>query len=388
MNNSVIPGNTRTIPFEDGLVVVRFPYPCLFLLNATARYVWDCFSDGQNVEQAALALSVACEIPLEITRRDVAAAVALWHQQGLLGPLLTNHPEIKFISKRSPESSTVGTAILPPTGIRRDYRFMGKSISLFYEDSDLENAVHPRFDGLASAQEGASSVSIEIFREGPECIISQHGREPIHCASPPDAGYRLFYEITGVGHDGLELAAWLHGGVMSRAGATVLLIGHERSGKSTMNAALLHVGFECYGDDRILLERGSMRPAASPNAIGLKRGSWPVLRERFPQLDSLPICPIAQQEVRFLPAPPVAHKLAPPVRAVLFPKYHPAAQSELQRLAPVEALQRMIEAYAWVSSEIGDVEKFLHWVQSVPCYALPFSCLDRAVELVCQLENA
>ena len=82
-----IPEDAHSFPFEDSLVVARPPIPGLFLLNPTARVVWEYLRDGLDLEQAAGELSAAAGVALEVVRHDIHASVAEWEQQGLLGPV-------------------------------------------------------------------------------------------------------------------------------------------------------------------------------------------------------------------------------------------------------------------------------------------------------------
>jgi len=270
----------------------------------------------------------------------------------------------------------------------RSYRLLDRTFALAYEDEGLRSAIHPRFANLEQPAVSAADVAIEILRTEDDGVAYWFAGATVSAPSAQAAGHQLFFDLATAAHEGSRIAAWLHGGVLSRAGTSVLLIGRQGSGKSTLNAALLHAGFACLGDDRVLMEAGSMRPMASPNAIGLKRGSWPVLHARFPKLESWPVHRIGENEVRYVPTPAPTAPLAPPARVVIFPRFDPGVPTSLHRLSSTDALQRMVDACAWVAPTARDIEAFLRWVRSVACYALPFASLDRALDLIGELVPA
>jgi hypothetical protein len=351
----------------------------LFLFNPAARFIWEGLRDGFSVEETARELSDAAGISELAARRDTERAIAAWRSEGLVGEVRARMSGEFVNSKASISVNNHSSAAATHV-----YRFLGRIFSIEYGDTKLEQMVHPRFENLEVGDLSKSHFKIELFRDA-ESVVFRHSGKTERWVSIAQAGYRLFFEVTELGHEQLQLAAWLHGGVMSRDGGSVLLIGKERSGKSTLNAGLSSEGFVCFGDDRALFERSTMRVAATPNSIGLKSGSWPVLRNRFPRLELQPICHGADHEVRYLPSPPPEKKFAPSPRAVIFPKYDPSAPTTLIPLSATDALRRMIDANAWVSPDAGDVGDFLRWAESVKSYALPFSSLDRAVDLIREL---
>ncbi|MFC1452241.1 PqqD family peptide modification chaperone [Verrucomicrobiota bacterium] len=377
---SEIPQDLTAFPFEQGLVVVRRGVNCLFLLNPTGRFLWECLRKGQSRQGAAESLTEAYGIPLDRAADDVAKAIADWRARGLLG-------------ERAPEPDDSGGAAAEPPGEtpatpafarERRYVFLDKQFRIRFEDHELEAAIHPRYANLEFPEAGPVARTFEVFRAGSDCVLRQEGAdtETARNRSPGALGCRLFREIVELGHPDLDLLAWLHGGTVGDGERTVLLVGKGGSGKSTLTAAAAYSGLACYGDDRVLLDYPSGLAVATPNAVILKQGSWPVLSSRFPEIAGLPTVRIEEEALRFLPMAPPARRLLPRVVSMAFLQFDARGVTAMNRITATEALRWITHCETWVASDPERVRAFLQWVQATVAYRLSFSSLDRAVDLL------
>jgi hypothetical protein len=73
-----------------------------------------------------------------------------------------------------------------------------------------------------------------------------------------------------------------------------------------------------------------------------------------------------------------------PVRAIVFLTYDPAAHAGIERVAPLEAVQRLLEDNVWLGHplEESSVRRFLDWLAGTPCFAVRFSDLADAHALI------
>lgn len=380
------PSSTNSHPFEDCLVVTRSGLDCLFLLNGSGRLIWEGLEAGATASELAGKLSRGTGTPLESAREQVRAAVREWEQQGLLGP-----------AKPKPLSGPVleGTGSLPEptatshvTGTSRGaqstlwFRFLGKVVRISCLDPSLASAIRIRYANLASTPHENIDVDLSTQRQEPFHVLLLEGREVARSSTDYGLTYCLLRTLVNCVHGQPDLTAWLHGGLVSKDEVSIGIVGRERSGKSTLTAALLHAGYECNGDDRIFLTDNDLLPLATPNSIGVKEGSWSVLRPRFPEISSLPILKNGGQKIRFLSVTPPQRFVYPSIRHLIFPRYESGSETRLRPLSSVEALVRTIEAYSWVDPSPARVGLFLKWIRSVPCHELPFSSLDQAVDLI------
>lgn len=93
--------------------------------------------------------------------------------------------------------------------------------------------------------------------------------------------------------------ACLHSALATYGAGSLALVANNSSGK-----ALASAGMRVSVGDRLFLDCDSGHPAAAPNAIGLKCGSWRALASRYPAILDVSSLRSDQEEVRFLLSPP------------------------------------------------------------------------------------
>lgn len=364
--------------FDGSRVLARPGRSALYILNETASFLWDRLSGGASEPETARYLAERYGIA-NAAGRDLAAALSNWRATGLIGP---KAPEME-----DPGPWPVSTETVPrPAGAEfqatREYGFLDFSFTIRYHTRDIAAAIHPRFANLESAARGRASYTFEITAESPavdHAFILAAGGSATRHESLAALSYHLFFSITRRAHPGLELMACLHSALATYGEGSVAFVANNGSGKSTLVAALASAGMRVCSDDRLFLDFASGRPAATPNSIGLKRGSWPALQARYPGILDFAQVRIDDDDVRFILAPPAAERLLPPVTHVFFPRYDARAATAAHLLSPLQAIQRVAASEGWISSEPSKLEAFLGWLGRVSCYELPFSDLDAAV---------
>ena len=383
-SEKTIQGNdTTAFPFEEGLVIFRNGANRLFMLNATARLVWEHFLQGLSPDDIAVRLTEFYGIPLETAQRDVHATLDDWHAQGLLGEI-TSDPEnpgpSPIPTEDSAESFSGGTdPNCPPRNGKRNYVFLGKPFSIRFGSADLEATVHPSYAHLTSSSEAPSSTPFELVSEGGHYLLLRDGLELVRTSSFDMARGLLFKEIFDTVHRATDWLACIHAAAAGDNDVCIVLPGTGGTGKSTLCAALMHAGFTCFSDDRAFLDGKTLRIATSPHAICLKEGGWTALRSRFPEIDTLPTHRYGGRSVRLLPPPTPERRLSPPVKCMVFPGYHPKRQTTLRPVSATEALARMMQATLRITPDAAKVNAFLDWLRATPCYDLYYPSLDEAV---------
>jgi hypothetical protein len=180
----------------------------------------------------------------------------------------------------------------------------------------------------------------------------------------------------------------LHAAVAHRDGRLLMLPGESTYGKSTLAAALAAHGWTLYSDELAPLDPTTLQVAPFPLPVGIKHRSLLALKSCYPHLENHPAHRRADDQlVRYLASPQIA--LAEPfadpapVATLIFPRYQPDAPTQLVRLSPLEALQRLAQTG---SSERPmrpeDVEALLALAGQRPCWSLDYSDMEEAVEAV------
>ena len=382
------PQDAVAIPFEDNLVIVREGVNGLFLLNPTGAFLWELLASNHLVTQACSEVAEAYGISLEMATHDVAVAIQDWKSRGLTSKEIQCFKDPHFPTPKNHNLTPKSYSNLPEPKFysERWYDFQGKYLHLRFENAQIETDIHSRYINLETHPKESASASIDAIKDDEQFLLMVDGSEVARSRTSVGLGYCLLGHFLEMTYPELDLMAWLHAGAVGNDSGTLALIGWEKSGKSTLTAALTHSGLQCYGDDRVFLNFPNAAPLKIPNSAAIKRGSWSVLESRFPEIHSLPIVCVDDEEIRFLPMPrPTLNHTSAPVSVLVFPKYKPDVENNLVPISSTQALMNITEAYSWISSEPAKAQKFLDWVKSIPSYQLSFSSLDQAVSQLREL---
>lgn len=366
-----------SIPFDGMLVVALSKVNALYVLNESASLIWESFVDSHSEARAAEKLELTYGISGETAQRDVTLALRDWWARGLLGlePLDAEDP--------GPWPRTIEEASNVYRGRFEDecsYRLVDASFCIHYASVALADAIHPRFANLAVCEKVDDKNLFEIYETGDGLVLRTPDGLATSHPSAAALSYELFFEIVRLTHSYLQPMAVLHSSLLDSANGAIALVAHNGGGKSTLAAALGKSGLRNLGDDRIFLDFVTAQPAAVPNSVSLKQGSWPLLASRYPEILQLPVCRNDRgDEIRFILPKPPAERLLPQIKHIFFPRYAPNQGTSSLALTPVQALERIAVAESWISSEPGKLSAFLRWLEHTPCYDLPFSDLEAGV---------
>ncbi|HVG83597.1 MAG TPA: DUF692 family protein [Vicinamibacterales bacterium] len=180
----------------------------------------------------------------------------------------------------------------------------------------------------------------------------------------------------------------LHAGVVSFGGGCMLLPAPTGSGKTTLTAALVRAGATYYSDEIAVFDADTLAVIPVPLSLTVKDGSLEPVRQLYPEVDTL--TPHVREDsvrVRYLPPPAAvlpASGASMRARWIVFPRYAADAATSLHPIDRPTALRRLLEeSYVPAGSlNRARVESLVGWMREVDCYELPFSSLERAVDLV------
>ena len=344
---------------DDGLVLVRPDVNGFFILNKTARLIWNDFSQGVPLAEIASGIAAHFCISPEVARRDVEAAIASWRE----GPTASSQPSVPL-----PPDAIEGVDVCPI-----DCVVNGNPMRVVLEQGDVWDEIAPRLEPVRREASlprhtfavGSAAGRVLVFRDR-DCIGNEEN----------SAGARaiLLQAMASL----TEPVAILHAGGCGG----VLLAGHSHCGKSTLCAALMARGLAYHCDDSAVLDR-EFRVIPMPFAVMLRPGSWPLIEERLPAFKDAPVYRRWGTNVRFLtPAP--ANGPAP-VTALVFVRHEKGAEPQLAELSVLDSLLALQRSGFWVEHTRESSERFLGWLARIRRYNLRYAELEEAEAIIGKL---
>lgn len=365
-------------PLENELVVARHDIEGLFLLNRTARFIWDEVSRGASQAEIMQDFVNEYGVPEALAKRDVETTLANWSRDLLSASATHGSPPV------------IGSSVLARfenncAVVEINCLVNGRGFRILLEPGDLVDEIAPRLAQAAVPRLPAAAPFLTfalangedrvfIFRDG-VCIAQEE--------KTSGARAILLQEIAGRCDPDREISAVLHAGACGTASSCVILAGTSHAGKSTLCAALMAAGLYCYSDDSAVLDR-RFEISGMPFPLMLRESSWPVLDSLFASfMESAIIHERWGSRVRFLPSNLPSH-LSPAVapRAIVFVDYQAGAPTTLQPLTSFEALIALQQGGFWVEHNREIIAGFLAWIGRLDCYTLTYSVLAEASDSV------
>jgi hypothetical protein len=367
--------DTCHFPVGDNLVLTSRGSSRLYLLNESARYIWERHRRAASSEQIAARLARRYGIDLATARSDVAAALESWRDTILREPAQPT----ATAPGRSWDSLRTRASDAPDSG---DYIVNGSAIRLVLWDRSLASDFGPRLEPLRLAGQGSTpAIVVDVFVDGAEAFVFRD-RQCQAAESPAAVRFSVLEQMIRIGWPETHWTAFLHAGVVSCGDACVVFPAVTGSGKSTLAAALAHAGFDLLTDDMAAVHGPSGSMAAVPLAVQLRAGSWPVLRSRFSAIDDLPIFERSGQKLRFMPLAAQQPPETARYRAVLFTQFVEGAEMASEPVSTWDALCRMDATGFWITPDENSTRAFLSWLEAIPKFQLTYSDLDGAVKFI------
>ncbi len=363
----------------------------LFVLNQTGSNIWDRLVAGDRCSTIVAEISKAAQVRADVIERDIAGILAAWEDNGLIGartpPIPESATDAADGQRRTPH---LGAAVSSPRGLhRRCYRLIDCEFELAAEPSIFEQCdqllSHLRCSPSPSGR--VSHVVLTASDYGWDLAID--GQLVANCANADEIVPMLHANSFIQAYRSSTAIAVIHAAAVAKGDECVLLPAGSGSGKSTLAAALVAAGLTYCTDDVAVLARDSLRLRPAPIRLGIKRGSWQVLRDRFPGLEDLPTYRRTDKKLVKYLLPAVAQLPASAdctysISTIVFPRYAENANTTLRPIERADALLKMTDAgYDLpMTVDTASIDKLIAWLREIDCYELSFSNLDDAVEAV------
>jgi hypothetical protein len=365
-----IPAPPWLFPVEDHTLIVRPGAERLFLLNSTARFIWDTYAESGDEAACVAALAGAFGLSPAHVAQDVAATLATWDAGGLL---------------TQPTAHTPAPFPPPPATAPqqwRHYQLGAFAFSVGLEEGTLAEDLPLRIAHYEIPAPPPGAPQYTVRQQDKQWIVLRDGAHVDTGESPFAARVVLLYDALRAAYGAEPWCASLHAGAIGLGDRCVVVAGASGAGKSTLAIAAQLAGLDCLGDDAAPVLEHSGHIAAVPLAAMLREGSWGLftgLEHRF-HLSGIHVRETGR--VRFLAprAPQPLHTRKP--CALLFVRRAPGAAPALRPMGLVETLTQLGETGFWVRPDHVAVTRWLAWLATLPRYALHYDTPGEGVALL------
>lgn len=386
------------LPLDDEVVVFSEEVQCLIGLNASAALVVRRIQAGASDSTIETDLVSQGGVPPEEAARWIKSVLDALGSHGLLSnrPAVTPRAaevwdEEKFLARVASEMPPY--APVKPAAEQR-YRLLDTCALIRFGHLAQRRMVNAVIGHLATDDDCAPTVTLEIQAT---LLENQHLRSDLYRNGEP-VGYASRLSSLGpvvkstfwsTAINAYEFLFYIHAGVVGTGGSCVLLPAAPGSGKSSLTAALTRRGFGYFSDEVALIKPGTFQVPPMPLAFCIKSTGWELMFRYYPEIASVPMHNRDDgKRVRYVAPPPGAvQRKSAAVSHIIFPRYDKAGPTELKPLARSEALGRLMSECLALRQRLDqdNVRELLRWIGGLDCYALNFSSLDEAAELVAQV---
>jgi Coenzyme PQQ synthesis protein D (PqqD) len=368
----------------------------IFHLNRTATFIWCHVEERQPIE-AIIESTVACmRLDQVQAHQFVLKMIRAWWRLGLLdgsrhrAPVVRRSASARFSMPRP--AADLRRDFLPQVEARQ-YRLIDTRFSLEYSDRKLEELVHPILAHLEVPRPETAALQLAVVDIGEEWRVLQGTTVLGSCGNLDNLAPMVQGIVSMLAIRRHRFVFALHAGGVALDDKAMLLVGRSRSGKTTLTAALLALGWDYLSDDMILMERDSLEALAMPCSLGIKRGGWELLAARFPKLAPPRTHLRADGEVVSYLSPPSSRRsfYAPrPVRWIVFPNLSPDTRGSLRPLPRLEGLQRLMRHCCGIPSALisSDIRRLIEWSQAISWFEMSVSDLDTAMARLTRITTA
>jgi hypothetical protein len=346
-------------------------------LEEPAFFVAECFLKG--IDQ--LSISKACKLLYHATETDSLLFVNS----------IVNEIEATETGNRLEEIDVANSNIFTDefaSFFVHNYLINGKTLRFCYQTKLHEYYLDPLLQHLEIREPLNEKYVFELFDYNNKVVLRVNnqvhgvwGNEEIHLLKG-----MTFLEIMNVSYE-KETNDWMavmHASAITNGKKAIVFSASPGSGKSTIAALLLQKGYTLLSDDFVLIDRGSKKSYPFPAAMSIKQGSKELLMALFPSLENNEndYYTYNQKTVSYLTFSDIVHPV--PVKEVVFIKYNPDIDFEIEEVNKVEALKMLLEE-TWTLPSPENAGSFIDWFLGLTCFRLTYSNNEKAISKIVQL---
>jgi hypothetical protein len=369
--------------FDGGVVVGDSDSNRLYVQNAAAGAIWTLLQAGLTTREAVSVLSRSFGLSEQVGLSHIRTILDAWDRLGLVGISPASADKLSVLAAKP--------AIVASAEAMGTFLIGGLAFSIQTDNRDVAAHIFAALRSLRADAIPSHSISATRTADGNSIGLQIDGIERLQVDNPAEMIGAIFQTMLELIRDDNSWLALIHGAAVASGSAGILLSGASGSGKSTLAAYLSAKGFKYLSDDLIVLSKPSGEIVPWPVPHSLKRGSWQTLEHLFPQIVDAKIERIGGREMKFVAAPVNSwSNVGITAQLLIFPRYDSSGSMTVTRIAPLLALQRLIEDRIWLGNPIekSSVEAFLRVLETIPAYILQYSNLEQAEESIRALIEA
>lgn len=367
---------------------------CLLGLNASAAQIVRELQRGSRAAELSPVLSARGLAPPDQAGRWVETMLDALNAHGMLAdspPMAASEARRLAEADRAAATADMPAYVPFEAALERRYRLLDTCALVRFGSRTQVRMVNSVLGHLAVADDSAHDVIVDLAATTLEDrnLRSDVYRDTMPMGFAPRLSFlapllkSVLWESAVNRHDFLFD---IHAGVVGNGTSCVLFPAAPGSGKSSLVTALTHRGFQYFSDEVALIEPDTFLVPALPLAMCIKEPGWSVISRYYPQIADLPTHRRADGKVvRYIAPPKEATTQAPlPVSHIIFPNHEENAPTELRPVTRSEALTRLMAECLALRQRLDrrNVAALLRWIEGIEAYALTFSSLEAAAELV------
>jgi hypothetical protein len=378
----------RFLPFAGGGALFLEGTRRVWGMNAAAAFLWRALGDIRHFDELAGTFAERFSLDETTARRDAAATLACFEDEGLLG----EGRAFDFPEERGSEWETSSSA-LPLTepvkwSSKEIFQLPNHIVEFCTQDAGPGIAFIRHMAHLSLNRRGKCDTRLAVVDNGAKDAwdIYLNGRRLVERAAENEILPHLFTLVFIRTCEALQDALLFHAAVIGGAAKTVLLPAEAGSGKTTLAAALAARGCRFFSDELAAMNIKTRRVAPFPMPMSIKPGSVQALERYYPGLASDAVHHrVDGKHVRYLSPPPASlagvGDTAATIDVIVYPIYQKGSKTRLSPLDKITALQKLAVTGSSDRKFLSaDIEAMLALVEQTPCFELIFSNLDNALE--------
>jgi len=258
-----------------------------------------------------------------------------------------------------------------------------------FENEYLETQIHPPFAHLEIKEPSSYNFNYQLFENDDFIIflkntakIGQWNKNESHIFQGK-ISMHILIDIYSIPEE--KWMGVFHASAISNGKKSMLFLGDSGNGKSTSLAILNANGFNCIADDFVPVD-SKKNVYIYPAAISIKKNSISTLLPLYPALENSAEHHLKKSNkiVHYLPPKNIDYSLKLKCKALVFIKYNPDIELEINLISQTDAFQQLVPD-SWISPIKENAEIFLDCFLDLPCYQLTYSNNQKMIESVSKI---